>query len=114
TVPGAAASETPLAEVEGIRSFAAVFPDSGDKALFDSALGAVGTEVVPEGPATASIGPVELVSMLMPARPASLIPAAGAGLGKLAEGVTRIGPPKGPLTGAGLVDGFVDWPCPKT
>ncbi|HEX9256182.1 MAG TPA: hypothetical protein VF938_11575 [Candidatus Angelobacter sp.] len=47
---------------------------------------------------------MELVSMLMPARLASLIPAAGAGLGKLAEGVTRIGPPKGPLTGAGLVD----------
>jgi hypothetical protein len=56
---------------------------------------------------------VEFVSMLMPARPALLIPAAGAGLGKLAEGVTRMGPPKGPLTGAGLVDGYVDWLCPK-
>jgi hypothetical protein len=43
-------------------------------------------------------------ALLMPAWPALLMPAAGAGLGKLAEGVTRIGPPKGPLTGAGLVD----------
>jgi hypothetical protein len=64
---------------------------------------------------------MELVSTLMPAWPALempawpalLMPAAGAGLGKLAEGVTRIGPPKGPLTGAGLV-GYVYWLCPKT
>jgi hypothetical protein len=95
-------------EVEGIRSFAAVFPDSGGRALFDS----LPVTVAPEGAATASTGAMELVStlmpawpaLLMPAWPALLMPAAGAGLGKLAEGVTRIGPPKGPLTGAGLVD----------
>jgi hypothetical protein len=99
-------------EVEGIRSFAAVFPDSGGRALFDSPPAAVVPEVVPEGTATASTGAMELVStlmpawpaLLMPAWPALLMPAAGAGFGKLAEGVTRIGPPKGPLTGAGLVD----------
>jgi hypothetical protein len=33
----------------------------------------------------------------IPARPASLIPAAGAGLGNDAFGVTRMGPPNGPL-----------------
>jgi hypothetical protein len=101
-------------EVEGIRSFAAVFADSVVRALFDSLPVAIVPAVVPKGAVTASTGAVELVSILMPARPASLIPAAGAGLGKLAEGVTRMGPPKGSLTGAGLVYGFVDWPCPKT
>jgi hypothetical protein len=34
-------------------------------------------------------------------------------LGKLVEGVTSIGPPKGPLTGV-VVDGLAVWPCVKT
>src|SRR6516162_5894020 len=108
-------------EVEGIRSLVAVFPDSGGRAVVGSPTAAGVPEVVPEGTATDSTGAMELVSTLMPAWPALempawpalLMPAAGAGLGKLAEGVTRIGPPKGPLTGAGLV-GYVYWLCPKT
>jgi len=53
------------------------------------------------------------VALLMPARPALLMPAIGTGFGKPAEGVTSIGPPNGSFTGV-VVDGLAVWPCPET
>ena len=56
---------------------------------------------------------IPFVALLMPARPALLMPAVGTGFGKPAEGVANIGPPNGPLTGGVVVDGLAVWPCPK-
>ena len=77
-------------------------------------LGSVPTVVAPADPQDASPVVAELVWLLMPARPASLIPTVGAGVGKLAVGVVSIGPPNCPLLGAVPVGWLADWPCPKT
>ena len=72
----------------------AVLPaDSGGGALFGGAFRVVPSCDHGALSSALSTAAVELVSMLMPARPALLIPAVGAGLAKLAEGVTSMGPP---------------------
>jgi len=56
---------------------------------------------------------IPLVALLMPARPALLMPTVGTGFGKLAEGVTSIGPPNGSFIGGVVMDGLAVWPSPK-
>ena len=65
---------------------------------------AVAPLVDPVDPIVASGGMIDGVSLLMPARPASLIPAVGAGVGKVAVGVLMSGPPNGAFAGTGTVD----------
>src|SRR4029077_2474898 len=91
-----------LTEVEGARSFIRV-----SSAGVTEGVVSVAPIVAYPAPASAAEGEVVL---LMPARPASLIPAVGAGVGKLATGVVRIGPPNGPL-GAVAEDWLLDWAC---
>jgi hypothetical protein len=100
-------SEAPCTKVEDPRSVAggSFWFTGSDKELS-------GVVTIVAGLEGAFVFSTPFVALLMPARPASLMPAVGTGLGKPAEGVTKIGPPNGSLTGVVVVDGLAVWPCP--
>src|SRR5690349_11150426 len=100
--PAAATSGALLTEVEGASSLTRV----SSAGVTEGVISVVPVMAYPL-PASAVEGEVAL---LMPARPASLIPTVGAGVGKVATGVVRIEPPNGPF-GAGVRLWLPDWAC---
>jgi len=103
-VAGANVSELEVAEATG--SGVVAF---GTAAPWGVAIASGLLIVVAGGTKTEGATLPELFSaLLMPARPASLIPATGVGVGRVAVGVVNIGPPNGPTVAGGWVD---DWPC---
>src|SRR5882724_10617349 len=101
----AEASEGPPTKVEAPKSPAGACSVTSDKETV------AGDVTIVAGVEGAVVVSTPLVALLIPARPASLMPAVGAGLGNPAEGVTSMGPPNGPFTG---VDWLAVWPRPKT
>jgi len=101
-------SEGPCTKVEDPRSVA-----GGSFWFTGSDKDAPGVLTIVAGLERAFVFSIPLVALLMPARPALLMPTVGTGFGKLAEGVTSIGPPNGSFIGGVVMDGLAVWPSPK-
>jgi hypothetical protein len=110
TPMGAVTADGSLTETEGFNPFVgAISAGAAVEGAAEVGTGSVTVVVVMVVTGTVSEG-APLGLALIPARPASLIPAVGGGLGKEAFGVMRMGPPNGPLYG---VDWLVDWASPE-